>query len=281
MKIEKIRQQSLHNEEWFKFFTEFIATVTHFNKATLGITDLFNRIELLYQKVDELLVVIRKSLYTEEIEAAVRKRNELFRGLFTVVKGMQKLPGEAKQKAAERLFVLLDRGYKKTVLTGTLAEQSASVYNLLQDLSGAYAADMTLLALTEWVTLISQAEKEYQDLAAERAKETIQKPQENLAKIRREADVLYNAITVYLDARLTADALGGDTVIDPRELDDEVHMEGEDEPGGFHELHGNIIYNFVITWNLIVKKYHAILAQRTARRAKNEEPGEEPGEEEA
>ncbi|MDR0750182.1 MAG: DUF6261 family protein [Tannerellaceae bacterium] len=275
MKIEKIRQASLHNEEWFKFYTEFKAAVTHFNKVTLGIKDLFDRIELLCQKADELLVVVRKSIYTEEIEEAVRKRNEFFRGFFNVVKGLQKLPAGDKQKAAEQLFILLDRGYKKPVLQGTYAEQSASVYNLLQDLQGAYAADITLLALTEWVTTISQAEQEYLTLAAGRARETVEKPQEDLRKIRRQADVLYNATATYLDARLTADGLGGDIVIDPRELDDEVHIDGEDEPGGFHELHGNIIYNFVITWNVIVKKYHAILAQRSSRRAKSEESKEE------
>jgi hypothetical protein len=275
MKIEKIRLASLHNEEWFKLFTEFIAAVTHFSKATLGITDLFDKIVLLYKKADELLVVVRKSIYTEEMEAAAGKRNEFFRGFFSVVKGMQKLPGSDKQKAAERLFILLDRGYKKPVLSGTYAEQSASVYNLLQDLGGAYAADITLLALTEWVTLISQAEQEYLTLAAGREKETIQKPQEDLRKMRQQADTLYHAIATYLDARLMADGLGGDIVIDPRELDDEVHIDGEDEPGGFHELHGNIVYNFVITWNVTVKKYHAILAQRAARRTKSEESEED------
>jgi hypothetical protein len=274
MRIEKIKLTNLRNEEWFNFFTEFIAAVMHFGAAALGIKDLFDRISQLHVKADELLVVLRKSLYTEKIEAAVRKRGEFFMGLLSVVRGLRKLPGADKRAAAERLYALLDGGYRKIVTKGTYAERSASVYNLLQDLSGAYAADVTLLALTELVTFISQAEQEYVDLTAERTKETVAKPQEYLKEMRSQADTLYNAVAAYLDVRLTADGLGGDVVVDPRDLDDEVHIEGEDEPGGFHELHGNIVYNFVITWNATVKKYHNFLAHRAGRRAKGGEPEE-------
>jgi hypothetical protein len=40
------------------------------------------------------------------------------------------------------------------------------------------------------------------------------------------------------------------------------------------ELHGNIVCNFVITWNATVKKYRNFLARRAGRRAKGGEPEE-------
>ncbi|MDR1624153.1 MAG: DUF6261 family protein [Tannerellaceae bacterium] len=48
---------------------------------------------------------MRKSTYTGELEAADKKRDELFRGLHSIVKGLLAQPDDAKQKAAEKEFL--------------------------------------------------------------------------------------------------------------------------------------------------------------------------------
>ncbi|MDR0749578.1 MAG: DUF6261 family protein [Tannerellaceae bacterium] len=79
-----------------------------------GIKELFDKFTPLYQKADGLLVVLRKSVLTKELEAADKKRDELFRGFYAVVKGSQKQLAADKQKAAERLYNLLQDLARRT-----------------------------------------------------------------------------------------------------------------------------------------------------------------------
>ncbi|MDR3141719.1 MAG: DUF6261 family protein [Tannerellaceae bacterium] len=269
MKIIRIRLNGLRNEEWFEFSGKFCETVKHFGKETIGIKGLYDRFVPLYQKTDHLLVVLRRSVYTTEMETVDKKRDDLFRGHFSVVKGMRRQPLVSKRQAAERLYNLLE-GHRETILYGSYEAKSAAIYNLLQDLKGAYAADVTLLALTDWVTSIEETEGVFLSLSSERTQESIDKPKENLRQFRSQADVLYTAMANVLDAQLLADGLGGDVVVEPGDLDDEMHIEGDE---GSHELHGNVTYNFVIAWNETVKKYRNILAQRAGRRAKSNGAG--------
>ncbi|MDR3142931.1 MAG: DUF6261 family protein [Tannerellaceae bacterium] len=270
MKVIRIALNHLHNEEWFEFVTKFQELVERFGRDTIGIKDLYKLFTPLCLKVDALLVVLRKSVYTKEMEEADKERDDLFRGFFGVTKGMQRQPTAAKQEAAERLYNLLE-GYRKAILDANYEAESAAIHNLLQDLTESYKADVTLLALTDWVTAIDQAERHFLTFDAKRTEESVAKPKENLKLFRRKADVLYNAITNVLDARLLADGLGGDVVVDPSDLDDEIHFEDEE---GSHEFHGNVVYNFVIAWNETVKRYRNILSQRAGRRAaKDNESG--------
>ncbi|MDR0749023.1 MAG: DUF6261 family protein [Tannerellaceae bacterium] len=270
MKVLRITLNNLHNQEWFEFFTDFEEGVDHFGSSNIGLEKLYDKFTPLRRKADELLVVLRKSTYTEELEAADKKRDELFRGFHSIAKGSQAQPDAAKQKAAKQLFNLLE-GHRKFVLSGNNAAESGALYNLLQDLKGDYAPAVTLLALTDWVTAIEAAEKEFLAIRAERTGESVAKPKEDLRQLRAQIDVLYTAMANVLDAQLLADGLGGNVAIDPGDLDDEIHIDGEDES---HDLHGNIPYNFVIAWNETVKKYHAILANRATRRANKKETNE-------
>jgi hypothetical protein len=251
MKVIRFKIGRLHHEEWFEFFTKFIELVSHFGQDAIGIKDLFKQFILFYQTVDYLLVVLRKSYYTKEIEAADKKRDDLFRGLHTMLKGLQRQPVTTKQEAAMRLYNLLE-GYQKAVLNDNYAAESAAIHNLLQDLKGKYQADVALFALTDWVTAIDQAQKEFLALDTQRTQESVDKPKGNLRQERAKADTLYIAMANILDARLMGDGLGGDVVVDPRDLE-----------------HENLTYNFVIAWNETVKRYRNILAQRAGRRAKS------------
>lgn len=268
MKVIRINLPKLHNEEWFEFFTKFAELVKHFGADKIGVKELFDKLEPLCDKADDLLLVLKKSVYTKKIETADRKRDELFQGFYAVAKGLLKQPVAAKREAAERLYNLLD-GYRKSILGHGYAEESAAIHNLLQDLRREYETDVTLLALTDWVTAINQAEQDFQAVYNERIKEDVAKPKRDLKLIRGQADVFYHAIIGTLDTKLLIDGLGGDVAVDPGELDDDVHFEGDDD----HEFHGNIVYNFVVTWNETLKKYRNLLRQRAGRAAQGNEPG--------
>jgi hypothetical protein len=273
MKGLKFARKKLRGQEWLEFYLDFRKRAEYFGVKNLDIEALFAQFIVLLEKADDLLVILRKSVYTKELETADRERDTLFRGFYGVVIGLRAQPDAAKQKAAKDLCNLLD-GYKKLVLEGNLAAESGAIHNLLQDLRGKYAADMTLLELTYWVTAIDKAEKDFLELRGERTEESVEKPKEDLKQLRNQVDILYNAMMSKMDIQLLADGLGGDIVVDPKDLDNEGHFGDEED----HHLHGNIIYNFIIAWNEEVKKYRNLLAQRSGHHSdkpETEDPEDE------
>jgi hypothetical protein len=270
MKVIRIPLKSLHNEEWFELQITFEGKVIYYGPAVLGLQKLWVRYAELYETADKLLQVIRESALTKDVEKADKKRSKVFRGFYGLVKSSLQQPNADKLKAAERLFIVL-KEYRKAILKSTYNEESGALHNLLQDLTGAYSADVALLGFTEWTTALEQAEREFLALYNERQAESVAKPQEELALVRAEMDALYNAMINILDAVLMGDGLGGDTVVDPESLKDGVYE--SDTPS---HLRGNVTYNFVQEWNETLKKYRNALQQRAGRRAKNKNEDENP-----
>ena len=170
-------------------------------------------------------------------------------------------------------------GYKKSILEGTYAEESAAIYNLLQDLRGANAADVALLGLTGWVDAIDQAEQRFLSFYNERHEAIATRPKGKLTEVRVEVDTLYNAMMGILDGTLVGDGLGGDVVLDMNEPDS---PEDEGSQGPVEEFapakratSGNATYDFVVRWNEILVRYRNLLHQRAGRKAKAKEEEEE------
>jgi hypothetical protein len=275
MKVIRIKYRLLHNEEWYNFFAAFKVKINRFASSKLGLEKLFDLLEALLDKVDKVLEVLQKSVHTKEIEEADNKRDNLFRGLIELVKALQKQPDSGKQKAAVNVYNLLSK-YKDLILKGSFAEESSSIYNLVSDIREKYAADIALLGLTEWVNALENAEKDFLEYYDLRQQENVNKPKGDLRSLRAEGDRLYTAMINYLDAQLLADGLGGSVSVDPEDLDDSAHADGE---GFSPEKHGNIPYNFVVEWNEEVKKYRNLLAQRAGRHAKEQMAADEEEEE--
>ena len=269
MKVIRIPMRSLHNEEWFELQIVYKGKIIFYGPAVLGLQKLWERYVLLYNTADDLVQVLRQSALTKDIQAADKKRDKAFKGLYTLVKGSLQQANENKLKAAERLFILL-KEYRKSIVNKTYNEESGALYNLLKDLAGGYAADVTLLGFGEWTTALKQAQDEFLALYDERQAESLAKPKEELVLVRAEMNVLYTAMMNMLDALLEGDGLGGDTVIDPESLKDGVYE--ADVPD---HLRGNVVYNFVLDWNETLKKYHNTLQQRAGRRAKTKNEDED------
>ncbi|MDR2811449.1 MAG: DUF6261 family protein [Tannerellaceae bacterium] len=282
MKVYRFSLTSLHNEEWFDLHLKYTTTVDAFGAGAIGLDKLMDSYLPVFHKADNLLQVIRKSPITPEMDAADKKRDNVFRGFAAVVKGSLKQPNEEKSKAALRVFDVLN-GYRKSILNSTLSEESGALYNLLQDLHGAHAADVTLLGFSDWTAALAQAEQEYLALYNERIDESASKPKEVIRPIRVQLDTIYTAAMNILDAQLLIDGLGGDTILDP---EDETPEEGgggpvEDSQPIAPKTAANVVYNFVVNWNEQLKKYHYTLQRRAGQRAKNKTENNENNEDNA
>jgi hypothetical protein len=246
MKVLRFIIQHLHNEEWFQFMTEFKKEVEAFGAGALNVYALFTPFVVLYSKADELLMLIRKSLFTKQEEAADKERDHVFSALLKTVQALCHMPGQQIQEAAGALLLLLEH-YKKDILHGGYDEESGAITNLLQDLAGPYALQVELLNLIAWVTALANAQERFLALRGERYEESAAKPKSDLQKLRLAADRYYLAMANQFDAYL----LGAGYV-----TEDDVPAPGVDDP----------VYNFVVRWNEHVKNYKHLLAQRSGRR---------------
>ncbi|MDR1645604.1 MAG: DUF6261 family protein [Tannerellaceae bacterium] len=254
MKVIRLRLKNLQNEEWFNLCTELKSTVESFGEENLGFQALYQRFLPLYATADTLLEILRKSIYTQKIENLDRMRQDLFRALYGMTKIMKKQPEPTRKVAAHHLYNLL-RSYYKNVIDTSYAKKSSTLYNLMQDLHGDYAADISLLNLSEWVTPLEKAEQDFLELYRKRRQENINKPKENLLEIRRQAELIYTAMMNHLDGQLLADGLGGNRIVN------------------FNSSDASIICKFVIRWNEVAKRYRNMLAHRAGIQAKSKIAG--------
>jgi hypothetical protein len=278
MKIIAISPSRFHNPEYLQFYLALLAKAGFFGEHNLVFTVYVAYLKSQVDRADELMLLLQKSIYTKEMEIADVARGDVFRGLCDVVKGLCRQLNETKRRAAIHLFNML-KAYRKDILHGNYIKESGSLHNLLQDLRGAYAADVALLGIGTLVADLEEAERKFLELQAARINESLDKSKEALKQVRHLLDFAYKVCMGMVDLQLEIDGLGGDVAVPPESLDTGSHEDGDPTPP---HLFGNINYNFAYQWNEEVKKFRNLIAQREGRRkAKDgeEENGEENGEE--
>ncbi|MDR2127408.1 MAG: DUF6261 family protein [Prevotellaceae bacterium] len=220
MKIEKLRTENLHNEEWFMFYTEFKTLVENCETATLNIDSLFATFLTLYANADAALEVIRKSAITEQIAEADNERDIVFRGLAEAVKSALYHFNVAKRQAAKRLQVVLD--HYGNIARKSYDEETAAIINFLQELNGEYAADISLLGLNEWVTQIDGSNRAFDALQQARYAEGAAKTDIRMVDVRKETDRIYRSMIDRINASIL---LNGETQYAPFVKDLNIRVE--------------------------------------------------------
>ena len=198
MKCKRFRNEDLRNEEWFQFYTEFKTLVEQYNPETLDIDTLFTQFLSLYNDADEALEVIRKSADTKQIADADTTRDNVFRGFADAVKSAQNHFDSAKREAANRLQIVFD--HYGNIARKSYDEETASIYNFIQDMKGSSAAEITTLGLGDWVTQLDSDNQAFEALMVDRYDETSSKTSLRMAEVRKETDRCYRDILDRLDA---------------------------------------------------------------------------------
>ena len=233
MKIIKIRFSSLRNESWFQFFTEFKILADKQGINSLGIEDLFPVFLSLFSDADAVLELIRKSAYTAQITVADEARDQTFSGFRDVVKGMLSHFSPEKSQAAGNLMMVFDR--YGNLAKREYSEETAAIYNLLQEMTGNYAPNIALLGLEEWVMMLDAQNRHFSNLIMERNEEQSQKISLRMVNIRKDLDACYVEMVSRIEAI---------TILQPN-----------------HNL-----TDFVNQLNTNITRYKTMLAQRTGRK---------------
>jgi hypothetical protein len=234
MKIKKIRLSHLRNDEHFQFGTEFKDLVNTTTPEALNIRAQFDNYLPLYAQEDEVLKKIMKSVFTEYIQAADHKRDRTFRGMADAAASALKHFNPDTQAAAKRLKIVLDT--YGNVVRKPINEETSAIYNLLQELNGNYATDVTTIGIADWVAELEENNNALEALMKNRYDESAAKTDLVLKQVRRQADAAYHAIAERIDALFLVE-----------------------EGTGVYE-------HFIRSWNTIVEKYHNALARHTGRK---------------
>jgi hypothetical protein len=200
MKIKRIRLDRLRNEEWFNFFTEFKTFVNESTPATLRIEELFLVFLALYDAADDLLEVIRRSSYTSVIVELDSVRDRTFRGLREAVISATHHFDAHRRQLAESLLPLFDN--YGDIAVRTYNEETASIYNFVQELRGAYAPVLAQLALTEWAEELERNNVAFEDAILGRNQEAANKNDLRLLEVRRQTGRAYLDIVERIEAAI-------------------------------------------------------------------------------
>jgi hypothetical protein len=169
------------------------------NPETLKVKPLFDAYLLLYEREDEALKKINKSVFTEKIQEADKARDEIFLGMVEVNNGMCKHFSKHISEAAHKVKIVLDT--YGNVARKTLNEETSAIYNLVQDLrSDKYASDTAESAIMDWADELEKRNKAFEALVKERFDETAHKTDIVMKSARAELDKAYHAMTERIDA---------------------------------------------------------------------------------
>ena len=221
-----------HNNENFQYYTELKDVFKNFDAIRLKIAPLVATFLKCYEAEDEVLQKISKLDTTDFISAARKGRQNRFRGLTTVNRGMSYHFEEFYTQASHRLQIVFDT--YGNIIKLPLNEETSAIYNLVQELYKNYAKDLQYLGLTDWVDRLSAENEGVERLIKERDDRNAIKTKYKMKEARAATDQAYVAIMNRLNAL--------------------IEVEGEEA-----------YTDFIIKMNLITKRYNLAIAQREGR----------------
>jgi hypothetical protein len=241
MEIRLIGLKRLDNSLHFQIHTDFGANVEKYDAEKLKIEALFASWKTAYNNLDVAFKKIIKSILTDDMAKADKRRDEILQAMKEAVKMASKHSEQTVRRAAGKVKIVFDT-YGRIEKLSYPAE-TAAVYNIIQDFEGKYSAEIALVGLTPWVAELKTANETFGSLTGERKEETLAKPDLVMHDVRLKIDAEYKAIVKLINAAIV--------------------MEGEDN---YRE--------FVTALNLDIKKYADIMAQRKGRAAAKKEKKE-------
>jgi len=198
MEIKTISMARMNNGAHYQFvknaLTKAKANTAVAEKAATQVAAL----ETAVKAEDEALKISQKSLLTDDITAADRKRDELYMAYRKLVKGSLGAPLESLAEAAKVLNQSIkDYGIDPEM---QLDKETGLLANLLTDHQGKYATQVAALGLTAYTTALKEANDRANDLIMQRADERSLVVAGALKAARAETDTAYKSLIKMVNA---------------------------------------------------------------------------------
>ena len=233
MKIDTVNNSHMRNDEHFQFHTEVKDLIDKAGANSLKIELLYGDYAARYADEDEANRIIAKSAITADIKAEDKKRDGIYRGLVDTVNGALNHYDPEISAAAKRIKVVLDTF--GNVGIKPINEETAAIYNLLQELNEMRKSDVQTTGLQGWLDKLGEENIALENLVKERNDETAAKTHLREKNTRAATDRVYAAITERINALII--------------------VEGE-----------AAYSDFVNKLNSFIDKYNRAIAQRAGRR---------------
>jgi hypothetical protein len=197
--IDVIKSSNLQNAEHFGFMNEVDELVQVHTPEALDVEKEYPEFKKSFTTEDDSFKIVRKSAVTKDVSGADVKRDVVFSGFRTQVKGLRNHFDDSVSSAAYRVTVLIDT--YGNLSRETLDKETADIINLLQELKGKYSADIQLLGLTGWVNELEIRNQEFVALMTQRFTEESEKSAFTALRIARiDVDAKYRAMTGRINA---------------------------------------------------------------------------------
>ena len=199
MEINRFRLSHLRNGEHYKYHFNFAQLVAKYRADALGVTTLYAAYEQMLAREFMVYEVIRKSDYTESLADGDVARDTFFGGLVGSARALCNHFDPALCAAAQHLCKLFDQHGNVAVLS--YEAETAALMKIIDELRGAFAADVKALGLESWVNALDTQNKAFDALMAQRnATGSQKKPDTNMKQERLEVDDAYRAIVKRINA---------------------------------------------------------------------------------
>jgi hypothetical protein len=223
----------LTNDEHFEAYTEIGDLVTVTGAEILKVEKQFPAFKVAFNAEDDAFKKIRQSALTKDISNADFLRDNIFQGIIDANKSALRHFRQDVVKSAYRLSTVF-RTYGN-VAQKSLAQESSAITNMLQELNGAYAADVQKVGIADWVAELETANNTVKALMTSRDDEKAAKTTLVMKETRAQVDAAYRDIIVRIEASSVL----------------------EEDPTVFN--------NFIHRLNIIIERYNNAVAQRAGR----------------
>jgi hypothetical protein len=207
-KISTVHLKFFRNEEHYAYLIEFRNLILKFPAIQTIISIFYDSFISLLNEEMELINLMHKSDYTRQIVEAVRHVDCTLVGMRRIITAALHHFDPAIVEAAQPHY----NRYNTfgNITRKTYEEKVAVVDILIGDFrSDKYAAKVSLIGLSPWLTELSTAASNVEQLLARRYTEYSQKPQESLRSIRHKMDILYHRIADRISAAATLENIPG------------------------------------------------------------------------
>jgi hypothetical protein len=237
MKIEKIDKSRLRNDEHFQFNTEFRDLINKEGAQNLKVETQFAAYLPLYDKEDEGIKKVSKSIFTAKIHEADKARDDICTGMMEINEACTKHYNQTVSEAAKKLKILFDT--YGNISQKPLNEQTSAVYNILQELKGDYLDASRIVNIHGWADELEVRNNAFEALVKGRYDEAAARSDVVVKSARVELDSAYDAIVERINAYAVIES-------------------------------GELYERFIKTFNSVISKYNAIVNARLGR--KNHKP---------
>ena len=196
--IYDINIQRMNNGAHFTFVSNILARAEADTAVKGKASELVSNFKAAVAAEDEALKISQKSLLTDEIAKADSDRDALYAGYKKAVEGFLAMPIADMAQAAKILSQHI-KDYKINT-ADQLDKETGLLVNFISDLEDKYAAQVTKLGLTAFVTNLKEANERVRTLTLQRTNEKIGITVGALKTARTASDDAYRALVKMVNA---------------------------------------------------------------------------------